>query len=155
MKTICIIGETKGLFGEVEDNAIALYLTAPEIVNNNICWLIQKLENSDFVIIGNTRVIKYYTVLFNWIGGLLQRKISWKSVNIDNVKLDLESKVASENLSDENKKVYKDLLTKQYLQFKLHPPETNTIDFQFNFSCIIYRRNQLKQEKRNEKKIRK
>ena len=30
----------------------------------------------------------------------------------DNVKLDLESKVASENLSDENKKVYKDLLTK-------------------------------------------
>ena len=36
----------------------------------------------------------------------------------DNVKLDLESKVASENLSDENKKVYKDLLTKQYKNMK-------------------------------------
>lgn len=92
METICIIGETKGLFGEVEDNAIALYRTAPEIVNNNICWIIQKLEHSDFLIIGNTSVIQYYTVLFNWVGGLLQRKISWKSVNIDNVKLDLKKK---------------------------------------------------------------
>ena len=36
----------------------------------------------------------------------------------DSVKLDLESKVASENLSDENKKVYKDLLTKQYRNMK-------------------------------------
>lgn len=36
----------------------------------------------------------------------------------DNVKLDLESKVASENLSDKNKKVYKDLLTKQYKNMK-------------------------------------
>ena len=92
METICIIGETKGLFGEVEDNAIALYRTAPEIVNNNICWLIQKLEHSDFIIIGSTSVIKYYTVLFKWIGGLLQKKISWKSVNTDNVKLDLKKK---------------------------------------------------------------
>lgn len=92
METICIIGETEGLFGEVEDNAIALYLTAPDIVNNNICWIINKLENSDFVIIGNTSVIEYYTVLFKWIGGLLQRKISWRSVNTDNVKLDLKKK---------------------------------------------------------------
>lgn len=36
----------------------------------------------------------------------------------DNVKLDLESKVASENLSDKNKEVYKDLLTKQYKNMK-------------------------------------
>ena len=85
METICIIGKTEGLFGEVEDNSIALYLTAPDIVNNNICWLIKELENSEFLIIGDTSVIEYYTVLFNWIGGLLQRKISWKSVNTDNV----------------------------------------------------------------------
>ena len=100
METLCIIDKTKGLFGEVEDNAIALYRTAPEIVNNNICWLIQKLENSDFVIIGNTSVIKYYTVLFKWIGGLLQRKISWKSVNIDNVKLDLKKKELYDTVLD-------------------------------------------------------
>lgn len=86
------MGETKGLFGEVEDNAIALYLTAPDIVNNNICWILKELENSDFVIIGDTRVIQYYTVLFKWLGGLLQRKISWKSVNTDNVKLQLKKK---------------------------------------------------------------
>ena len=92
MKTICIIGKTEGLFGEVEDNAIALYLTAPDIVNNNICWLIKELENSEFLIIGDTSVIEYYTVLFNWMGGLLQRKISWKSVNTDNVKLDLKER---------------------------------------------------------------
>lgn len=100
METICIIGETEGLFGEVEDNAIALYLTAPEIVNNNICWLIQKLENSNFLIIGNTSVIEYYKVLFKWVGGLLQRKISWKSVNIDNVKIDLKKKELYETVLD-------------------------------------------------------
>lgn len=100
METICIISETKGLFGEVEDNAIALYRTPPDIVNNNICWLIQKLEHSDFVIIGNTSVIEYYTVLFNWVGGLLQRKISWKSVNIDNIKLDLKKKELYETVLD-------------------------------------------------------
>lgn len=100
METICIIGETKGLFGEVEDNTIALYRTDPDIVNNNICWLIQKLENNDFVIIGNTSTIKYYTVLFNWVGVLLQRKISWKSVNIDNVKLDLKKKELYETVLD-------------------------------------------------------
>lgn len=100
METICIIGETKGLFGEVEDNAIALYLTAPDIVNNNICWIIKELENNDFVIIGNTSVIEYYTVLFKWIGGLLQRKISWKSVNIDNIKLDLKKKELYETVLD-------------------------------------------------------
>lgn len=100
METICIIGETKGLFGEVEDNAIALYLTDPDIVNNNICWLIQKLEHSDFLIIGNASTIQYYTVLFNWVGGLLQRKISWKSVNIDNIKLDLKKKELYETVLD-------------------------------------------------------
>lgn len=100
METLCIIGETKGLFGEVEDNAIALYLTAPNIVNNNICWLINELENSDFLIIGSTSVIEYYTVLFKWIGGLLQRKISWKSVNTDNVKLDLKKKELYETVLD-------------------------------------------------------
>ena len=100
MKTTCIIGETKGLFGEVEDNAIALYLTAPEIVNNNICWIINKLENNDFIIIGSTSVIQYYTVLFKWIGGLLQRKISWKSVNTDNIKLDLKKKELYETVLD-------------------------------------------------------
>ena len=92
METICIIGKTKGLFGEVEDNAIALYLTAPEIVNNNICWLIQKLENSDFIIIGDSSTIQYYTILFKWVGRLFKRKISWRSVNTDNVKLDLKKK---------------------------------------------------------------
>ena len=76
METICIIGKTEGLFGEVEDNTIALYLTAPDIVNNNICWIINELENSDFLIIGDTSVIEYYTVLFKWVGGLLQRKIA-------------------------------------------------------------------------------
>lgn len=100
METICIMGETKGLFGEVEDNAIALYLTAPDIVNNNICWIIKELENSDFVIIGNTSVIQYYTVLFKWVGGLLQRKISWRSVNTDNVKLDLKKKELYETVLD-------------------------------------------------------
>lgn len=100
METICIIGETKGLFGEVEDNAIALYLTSPDIVNNNICWILNELENSDFLIIGNTSVIEYYTVLFNWIGELLQRKISWKSVNTDNVKLDLKKKELYETVLD-------------------------------------------------------
>ena len=100
METICIMGETKGLFGEVEDNAIALYLTAPDIVNNNICWIIKELENSDFVIIGNTSVIQYYTVLFKWVGGLLQRKISWQSVNTDNVKLDLKKKELYETVLD-------------------------------------------------------
>lgn len=100
METICIMGETKGLFGEVEDNTIALYLTAPDIVNNNICWIIKELENSDFVIIGNTSVIKYYTVLFKWVGGLLQRKISWRSVNTDNVKLDLKKKELYETVLD-------------------------------------------------------
>lgn len=94
------MGETKGLFGEVEDNAIALYLTAPDIVNNNICWIIKELENSDFVIIGNTSVIEYYTVLFKWIGGLLQRKIPWRSVNTDNVKLDLKKKELYETVLD-------------------------------------------------------
>lgn len=94
------MGETKGLFGEVEDNTIALYLTAPDIVNNNICWIIKELENSDFVIIGNTSVIQYYTVLFKWIGGLLQRKISWRSVNTDNVKLDLKKKELYETVLD-------------------------------------------------------
>jgi hypothetical protein len=92
METKCIMGETKGLFGEVEDNTIALYLTASDIVNNNICWIIKELENSNFVIIGNTSVIEYYTVLFKWVGGLLQRKISWRSVNIDNVNFDLKNK---------------------------------------------------------------
>ena len=100
MKTICIMGETEGLFGEVEDNSIALYLTAPEIVNNNICWIIKELENSDFLIIGDTSVIEYYTVLFKWIGGLLQRKISWKSVNTDNVKLDLKKKELYDTVLD-------------------------------------------------------
>ena len=100
METICIIGKTKGLFGEVEDNAIALYLTAPDIVNNNICWLLKELENSDFVIIGSTSVIEYYTVLFKWIGGLLQRKISWKSVNTDSVKLDLKKRELYETVLD-------------------------------------------------------
>lgn len=100
MKTICIIGETKGLFGEVEDNAIALYLTDTDIINNNICWIIKELENSDFLIIGNTSAIKYYTVLFKWIGGLLQRKISWESVNTDNVKLDLKKKELYETVLD-------------------------------------------------------
>jgi len=100
METICIMGETKGLFGEVEDNSIALYLTAPDIVNNNICWIIKELENSDFVIIGNTSVIQYYTVLFKWVGGLLQRKISWRSVNTDNVKLDLKKKELYETVLD-------------------------------------------------------
>ena len=100
METICIIGKTEGLFGEVEDNTIALYLTAPNIVNNNICWLINELENSDFLIIGSTSVIEYYTVLFKWIGGLLQRKISWKSVNTDNVKLDLKKKELYETVLD-------------------------------------------------------
>lgn len=94
------MGETKGLFGEVEDNSIALYLTAPDIVNNNICWIIKELENSDFVIIGNTSVIQYYTVLFKWVGGLLQRKISWRSVNTDNVKLDLKKKELYETVLD-------------------------------------------------------
>lgn len=94
------MGETKGLFGEVEDNTIALYLTAPDIVNNNICWIIKELENSDFVIIGNTSVIQYYTVLFKWVGGLLQRKISWRSVNTDNVKLDLKKKELYETVLD-------------------------------------------------------
>ena len=100
METICIIGETKGLFGEVEDNVIALYLTAPDIVNNNICWIIKELENSEFLIIGDTSVIEYYTVLFKWIGGLLQRKISWKSVNTDNVKLDLKKRELYETVLD-------------------------------------------------------
>ena len=100
METLCIIGKTEGLFGEVEDNAIALYLTAPDIVNNNICWIVKKLENSDFLIIGSTSVIEYYTVLFKWIGGLLQRKISWKSVNTDNVKLDLKKKELYETVLD-------------------------------------------------------
>lgn len=100
METICIMGETKGLFGEVEDNAIALYLTDPDIVNNNICWIIKELENSDFVIIGNTSVIQYYTVLFKWVGGLLQRKISWRSVNTDTVKLDLKKKELYETVLD-------------------------------------------------------
>ena len=100
METICIIGKTEGLFGEVEDNSIALYLTAPDIVNNNICWLIKELENSDFLIIGDTGVIEYYTVLFNWMDGLLQRKISWKSVNTDNVKLDLKKKELYETVLD-------------------------------------------------------
>lgn len=100
METICIIGKTKGLFGEVEDNAIALYLTAPDIVNNNICWILKELENSDFLIIGDTRVIQYYTVLFKWLGGLLQMKISWKSVNTDNVKLQLKKKELYETVLD-------------------------------------------------------
>ena len=100
METICIIGETEGLFGEVEDNAIALYLTAPDIINNNICWILKELENSDFLIIGDTSVIEYYTVLFKWIGGLLQRKISWKSVNTDNVKLNLKKRELCEIVLD-------------------------------------------------------
>ena len=100
METICIMGETKGLFGEVEDNAIALYLTAPDIINNNICWIIKELENSDFVIIGNTSVIEYYTVLFKWVGGLLQKKISCRSVNTYNVKLDLKKKELYETVLD-------------------------------------------------------
>ena len=100
METICIIGKTEGLFGEVEENEIALYLTAPDIVNNNICWIIEELENSEFLIIGDTSVIEYYTVLFNWIGGLLQRKIPWKSVNTDNVKLDLKKKELYEIVLD-------------------------------------------------------
>lgn len=86
------MGETKGLFGEVEDNTIALYLTDPDIVNNNICWIIKELENSNFVIIGDTSVIQYYTILFKWIGGLLQRKISWKSVNVDKLPSYLKNK---------------------------------------------------------------
>lgn len=100
METICIIGKTEGLFGEVEDNSIALYLTAPEIINNNICWIIKELENSDFLIIGDTSVIEYYTVLFKWVGGLLQRKIIWKSVNTDNVKLDLKKKELYDTVLD-------------------------------------------------------
>lgn len=36
----------------------------------------------------------------------------------ENVKLDLESKVASENLSDKNKDIYKELLIKQYKNMK-------------------------------------
>lgn len=36
----------------------------------------------------------------------------------DNVKLDLESKVSSENLSEENKDIYKEVLTKQYQDMK-------------------------------------
>lgn len=92
METICIIGETKGLFGEVEDNAIALYLTAPDIVNNNICWIINKVKTYNFLIIGDSSVIQYYTILFNWIGGLLQRKISWKSVNVDKLPSCLKNK---------------------------------------------------------------
>lgn len=100
METICITGKTEGLFGEVEDNSIALYLTAPDIVNNNICWIIKELENSEFLIIGDTSVIEYYTVLFKWIGGLLQRKISWKSVNTDNVKLDLKKKELYDTVLD-------------------------------------------------------
>lgn len=100
MKTICIIGETKELFGKVEDNAIALYLTPPDIVNNNFCWILNELDNSDFLIIGNTGVIEYYTILFKWIGGLLQRKISWKSVNIDNIKLDLKKKELYDTVLD-------------------------------------------------------
>lgn len=100
METICIIGETKGLFGEIEDNTIALYLTAPDVVNNNICWIIKELENSNPLIIGNTSVIKYYTILFKWIGELLQRKISWKSVNTDNVKLELKKKELYETVLD-------------------------------------------------------
>ena len=100
METICIIGKTEGLFGEVEDNSIALYLTAPDIVNNNICWIIKELENSEFLIIGDTSVIEYYTVLFKWVGGLLQRKIYWKSVNTDNVKLDLKKKELYDTVLD-------------------------------------------------------
>ena len=100
METLCIVGKTKGLFGEVEDNAIALYRTAPDIVNNNICWLIKELENSEFLVIGDTSVIEYYTVLFKWVGGLLQRKISWRSVNTDNVKLDLKKKELYETVLD-------------------------------------------------------
>ena len=100
METIFIICKTEGLFGEVEDNSIALYLTAPDIVNNNICWILKELENSEFLIIGDTSVIEYYTVLFKWIGGLLQRKISWKSVNTDNVKLDLKKKELYDTVLD-------------------------------------------------------
>ena len=100
METICIIGKTEGLFGEVEYNSIALYLTAPKIVNNNICWILKELENSEFLIIGDTSVIEYYTVLFKWVGGLIQRKISWKSVNTDNVKLDLKKKELYDTVLD-------------------------------------------------------
>ena len=100
METICIIGKTEGLFGEVEDNSIALYLTSPDIVNNNICWILNELENSEFLIIGDTSVIEYYTVLFKWVGGLTQRKISWKSVNTDNVKLDLKKKELYDTVLD-------------------------------------------------------
>ena len=100
METICIIGKTEGLFGEVEDNSIALYRTSPDIVNNNICWILNELENSDFLIIGDTSVIEYYTVLFKWVGGLLQRKVSWKSVNTDNVKLDLKKRELYETVLD-------------------------------------------------------
>ena len=100
METICIIGKTEGLFGEVEDNSIALYLTAPDRVNNKICRLIKELENSDFLIVGDTGVIGYYTVLFKWVGGLIQRKISWKSVNTDNVKLDLKKKELYDTVLD-------------------------------------------------------
>ena len=100
METLCIVGKTKGLFGEVEDNAIALYRTAPDIVNNNICWILKELENSEFLIIGDTSVIEYYTVLFKWVGGLLQRKISWRSVNTDNVKLELKKKELYDTVLD-------------------------------------------------------
>ena len=100
METICIIDKTEGLFGKVEDNAIALYLTPPDIVNNNLCWIIDKLDTSDFLIIGNTSVIEYYTILFKWVGRLLQRKISWKSVNTDNVKLDLKKKEIYDTVLD-------------------------------------------------------
>ena len=126
MKTICIIGKTEGLFGKVEDNAIALYLTSPDIVNNNFCWLLNKLDNSDFVIIGNTGVIEYYTILFNWVGGLLQRKISWKSVNTDNVKLDLKKKELYETVLDtvldrmEISHVYTENSKHQLIEYKVN-----------------------------------
>lgn len=86
------MGETKGLFGEVEDNTIALYLTAPDIVNNNICWIIEKAKTDNFFIIGDSSVIKYYEIVFSWIRNLLLQPIHWKSVNTDKLPSYLKNK---------------------------------------------------------------
>lgn len=106
METICIIGETKGLFGEVEDNAIALYLTAPDVVNNNICWIIDKAKTDSFFIIGDSSVIQYYEIVFSWIRNLLLQPIHWKSVNIDKLPSYLKNKkICSTVLSSVKEKI--------------------------------------------------
>ena len=108
MGTICIFGKTTDLFGTVVNSQLSLSDTDSNVINNNLCWLIEEsMKGMQLFIIGTKEVCDYYKVIFNWIGETLQKSISWQSVDIDNLStiIELDNKTYKQTVDALNETV--------------------------------------------------